>query len=79
MDDRMRFQEIGVIGARVIAPNPREDDRGRFLRAWCAKEFTERGLVSLPVQANMGFSVLKGRVRGMHFPEAPALEAKLVL
>ena len=26
----------------------------------------------------MGFSVRKGTVRGMHFQEAPALEAKLV-
>jgi dTDP-4-dehydrorhamnose 3,5-epimerase len=30
------------------------------------------------VQANMGFSIHRGTVRGMHFQEAPALEAKLV-
>ena len=29
-------------------------------------------------QANLGFSLQKGTVRGMHFQEAPALEAKLV-
>jgi dTDP-4-dehydrorhamnose 3,5-epimerase len=74
----MRFTETDVVGAWVIDPNPHGDDRGRFLRAWCAREFAEHGLDFLPVQANMGFSARKGTVRGMHFQEAPALEAKLV-
>jgi len=74
----MRFTETGLVGAWVIDPNPHADDRGRFLRAWCAREFAEHGLDFLPVQANMGLSVQKGTVRGMHFQEAPALEAKLV-
>ena len=67
-----------IPGAWVIDPNPHEDERGRFLRAWCAREFGEHGLSFLPVQANMGFSVHKGTIRGMHFQVAPALEAKLV-
>jgi len=70
--------ETGIVGARVIDPNPRQDDRGRFLRAWCAREFAEHGLDFLPVQANMGFSAREGTVRGLHFQEAPAVEAKLV-
>jgi len=74
----MRFMESDLAGAMVIDPNPHEDDRGRFMRAWCVREFAEHGLDFLPVQANMGFSVPKGTVRGMHFQEAPALEAKLV-
>jgi dTDP-4-dehydrorhamnose 3,5-epimerase len=74
----MRFSKTELAGAWVIAPDPHEDDRGRFMRAWCAREFAEHGLDFWPVQANMGFSVRKGTVRGMHFQEAPALEAKLV-
>lgn len=74
----MRFTKTDVVGAMLIDPNPHEDDRGRFMRAWCAREFAEHGINFLPVQANMGFSVRKGTVRGMHFQEAPALEAKLV-
>lgn len=74
----MRFKETDLVGAWLIDPNPHEDDRGRFMRAWCAQEFAEHGLNFSPVQANMGFSVRKGTVRGMHFQEAPALEAKLV-
>jgi dTDP-4-dehydrorhamnose 3,5-epimerase len=72
------FTKIDILGARVIDPNPHEDDRGRFLRAWCAREFEENGLEFLPVQANMGLGVQKGTVRGMHFQQAPAPEAKLV-
>lgn len=48
------------------------------MRAWCLREFAEYGLGFVPVQANMGFSIRKGTVRGMHFQEAPAVEAKLV-
>jgi dTDP-4-dehydrorhamnose 3,5-epimerase len=74
----MWFRETGLVGVKVIDPDPREDDRGRFMRAWCAREFAEHGLDFLPVQANLGFSVQKGTVRGMHLQEGPALEAKLV-
>ena len=42
------------------------------------REFAEHGIEFVPVQANLGFSVRKGTVRGMHFQEGPALEAKLV-
>jgi dTDP-4-dehydrorhamnose 3,5-epimerase len=74
----MRFTETCVVGAWVIDPAPHEDERGRFLRAWCAREFKEHGIDFLPVQANMGFSLQKGTVRGMHLQVAPALEAKLI-
>jgi dTDP-4-dehydrorhamnose 3,5-epimerase len=74
----MRFHKIGIAGTRVIDPTPHQDDRGRFMRAWCAREFTDEGLRFLPVQSNMGLSVRKGTVRGMHFQVEPALEAKLV-
>ena len=74
----MRFIEIGIQGTWLIDPSPHEDERGRFLRAWCAREFADQGLEFLPVQANLGFSIEKGTVRGMHFQQAPAIEAKLV-
>ena len=74
----MRFMETDIVGAKVIDPSPHQDERGRFLRAWCAREFSEHGVDFLPVQANLGFSTKRGTVRGMHFQQAPALEAKLV-
>lgn len=74
----MRFTETEIASVWVIDPTPREDDRGRFFRAWCSQEFAEHGINFLPVQANMGFSIRRGTVRGMHFQVEPALEAKLV-
>ncbi len=74
----MRFTGTSLSGAWVIDPDPHEDGRGRFMRAWCAREFAEHGIGFLPVQSNMGFSLRKGTVRGMHYQEAPGIEAKLV-
>jgi dTDP-4-dehydrorhamnose 3,5-epimerase len=74
----MRFTETDICGAKVIDPSPHEDNRGRFMRAWCVREFADNGIDFRPVQANMGFSLWKGTIRGMHFQQAPALEAKLV-
>jgi dTDP-4-dehydrorhamnose 3,5-epimerase len=74
----MRFTETGLAGAKIIDSTPQDDPRGRFMRAWCAREFAEHGLDFVPVQMNMGFNIQKGTVRGMHYQAAPALEAKLV-
>jgi dTDP-4-dehydrorhamnose 3,5-epimerase len=74
----MRFTKTNLVGVCVIDPNPHKDERGWFMRVWCAREFAEHGLDFIPVQANMGFSINKGTVRGMHFQKAPASEAKLV-
>ena len=74
----MRFALTDVVGAQVVEPTPHQDDRGRFMRAWCSKEFADHGMNFVPVQANMGFSFRKGTLRGMHFQDATAPEAKLV-
>jgi dTDP-4-dehydrorhamnose 3,5-epimerase len=74
----MRFQRCDVDDARVIEPEPHTDERGRFMRSWCIDEFAEHGIEFQPVQANMGLSLKKGTIRGMHYQVAPALEAKLV-
>jgi dTDP-4-dehydrorhamnose 3,5-epimerase len=74
----MRFTETAIAGVWVIDPDFHEDDRGRFFRAWCLREFADHGINFVPVQANMGFNLRKGTVRGMHFQVEPAVEAKLV-
>ena len=74
----MRFEETKINGSWVVEPTPHSDERGRFMRAWCLREFTEYGIDFVPVQANMGLSLKKGTTRGVHFQLAPALESKLV-
>lgn len=74
----MRFTETYIAGVQVIDPISQQDDRGRFMRAWCSQEFAEHGIHFVPLQANLGLSLRKGTVRGMHLQVEPALEAKLV-
>jgi dTDP-4-dehydrorhamnose 3,5-epimerase len=74
----MRFISTPIRGAHVMDPAPRHDDRGRFMRAWCAREFADHSITFSPAQANMGLSVRKGTIRGIHFQDVAALEAKLV-
>jgi dTDP-4-dehydrorhamnose 3,5-epimerase len=74
----MQFQKCDVNDACMILPSPHLDERGRFMRAWCQKEFEDQGINFSPVQANMAYSSKKGTMRGLHYQVAPALEAKLV-
>lgn len=74
----MRFTESSISGVWLIEPDFHEDERGRFFRAWCAREFAEHGIAFVPLQANMGFSVHRGTTRGMHYQADPAAEAKLI-
>ncbi len=74
----MDFRTCGIAGAWLIAPEPREDSRGRFMRAWCQREFADHHIAFTPLQANMSLSIRVGTIRGMHYQIAPALEAKLV-
>ncbi len=78
MGQSLRFTPTCVVGAVVIDSILREDNRGHFSRSWCFKEFADAGVDFKPVQANTGFSLRQGTIRGMHFQVAPALEAKLV-
>lgn len=74
----MIFTELAVAGAFVIDLEKREDARGYFARAWCAREFEEHGLNPNLVQVNLSFNDEAGTLRGMHFQRAPHEEAKSV-
>ncbi|WP_019140748.1 dTDP-4-dehydrorhamnose 3,5-epimerase family protein [Noviherbaspirillum massiliense] len=74
----MKFTECEVTGARVVDPAPHQDARGRFMRAWCSRELADAGIDFVPLQANMGYSVRAGTIRGLHYQSDAAPEAKLV-
>jgi dTDP-4-dehydrorhamnose 3,5-epimerase len=74
----MHFSRCAVEGVLVVDPEPRVDERGRFMRAWCQEEFASAGVRFVPLQANMGRSKRQGTLRGLHYQVVPALEAKLV-
>ena len=74
----MRFTPTAIEGVFVIEPEPIEDGRGFFARAWCEEELAEQGLEAGFVQANLSFNEHKGTLRGLHYQVPPHAEAKLV-
>ena len=74
----MEFTETKLKGAFVVRLKKLEDQRGYFARGWCRDEFAKHGLNPNMVQLNTGFSHQKGTLRGMHYQEAPHVEAKFV-
>lgn len=74
----MLFQKTQLKDATLIELQPRGDERGVFVRTFCAKDFEANGLTSTFVQQNMSASTQQGTVRGMHFQKAPHEEAKLI-
>jgi dTDP-4-dehydrorhamnose 3,5-epimerase len=74
----MRFHETELLGAYVIEPEPREDQRGFLARTFCLDEFGEHGIDFTAVQGYQSRSNRKGTVRGFHYQVAPALESKLI-
>ena len=74
----MIFKELSIKGAFLIKMKKIEDERGFFMRAFCKNEFESAGLKSNFVQENIGFSLKRGTLRGMHFQKTPYAEVKLV-
>jgi len=74
----MIFRDTPLPGTCVIEIEPREDERGFFARAWCAREFAEHGLETVVAQCNYSYNRRRGTLRGMHYQAAPHQEAKVV-
>lgn len=55
----MHFLDTDIAGVKVMDPSPHQDACDRFFRAWCQREFSERGIHFVHIQANMGRSASK--------------------
>ena len=74
----MIFTPTKLSGAFVIDLELRTDTRGFFARAFCEREFAERGLCAKYPQCNISYNRQRGTLRGMHYNRTPHEEAKLV-
>jgi dTDP-4-dehydrorhamnose 3,5-epimerase len=74
----MIFNKTRIPGAFVVEIEPRADDRGFFARGFCRKEFEAHGLNPGIAQANIGVSLLRGTLRGLHYQVPPHEETKVV-
>lgn len=74
----MKFVDLGLEGAYLVHEEPRGDERGYFARAYCVNEFEAQGLNHVFVQANMSGNTFKGTIRGLHYQDETAPEAKFI-
>lgn len=74
----MNFSPLGLPGAWLIELEPRDDERGTFIRTWCEREFAQQGLNIRWPQANHTRTRRAGTIRGLHWQAEPHPEIKLV-
>ena len=74
----MKFTPTPVVGAFVIESEPIPDERGAFMRTWCAREAETHGLCAAVAQCSISSNRARGTLRGMHYQVAPAEETKVV-
>ncbi len=74
----MQFISTDIEGVCIVEPRLLQDERGYFTRAFCAEEFRAAGLPAEFVQCNLSMSHNKGTLRGIHYQQPPAAEAKFV-
>ncbi|MBX7242070.1 MAG: dTDP-4-dehydrorhamnose 3,5-epimerase [Bacteroidia bacterium] len=74
----MKIIKTPIEGVFLIYPRILGDERGRFARTFCKKEFAEAGIHESFVQFNHSLNFKKGTIRGMHFQHPPFAESKLI-
>ncbi|MEL6361445.1 MAG: dTDP-4-dehydrorhamnose 3,5-epimerase [Pseudomonadota bacterium] len=74
----MKFLPTPLEGAFVVEQEPFSDDRGFFARAFCKAEFSEAGIDLDFVQMNMSGNSRAGTLRGLHYQDETAPEAKFL-
>lgn len=74
----MKFIETGLKDAYVVEQEAFSDERGFFARAYCKDELAAIGAHYEFVQANHSGNVSAGTLRGLHYQDASAPEAKLL-
>jgi dTDP-4-dehydrorhamnose 3,5-epimerase len=74
----MHIFPLEILGAFLIEPELKEDERGFFARVFCKEAFKKQGLSDQLEQSNISYNFKKGTLRGMHYQRTPFAEAKLV-
>jgi dTDP-4-dehydrorhamnose 3,5-epimerase len=77
-DILMQFIATNINGVFILEPEKQRDERGWFIRSYCAEEFAAHEIAFTTLQCNRSFNIHAGTLRGMHFQKAPYAEAKLV-
>jgi len=65
-------------GLLLLESAPHRDERGGFSRLWCRETLAAMGFGAPVVQANLSTNRARHTLRGLHWQDAPAAEAKIV-
>lgn len=74
----MKFIQTNIDGAFLVEQEAFQDERGFFARAYCRQEFENAGLHYSFLQANMSGNERAGTMRGLHYQDESAPEAKFL-
>jgi len=74
----MNIIQTDLPGVVIIEPAVFGDNRGWFMESWSLAKMQQAGLNYDFVQDNHSYSAQKGVLRGIHFQNNPAAQAKLV-
>ena len=74
----MKVIKTALLGVYILEPAVFGDTRGWFMESWSAEKMSKNGFDYNFVQDNHSFSAKKGVIRGIHFQNNPAAQAKLV-
>ena len=74
----LEVRPLELDGLLEIRPKRFSDERGFFSEVWREDQMAEAGMDARFVQDNHSFSTARGVLRGLHFQQPPAAQAKLV-
>lgn len=74
----MKVIKTDVLDVYILEPQVFGDSRGWFMETWSQKKMEDAGLTYHFVQDNQSYSAQKGTLRGLHFQNGDASQAKLV-
>ncbi len=74
----MKVEATPLPGVLIVELDSRSDQRGSFLRVFCASELSQALGERHIVQSNYSRTAKVGTVRGMHFQYPPYAEMKLI-
>lgn len=74
----MRLLPTPIGGLLVAEGAPATDERGSFLRTWCATTFAAAGAGAAVVQTSLATNPRALTLRGLHLQHLPSREGKLV-
>jgi dTDP-4-dehydrorhamnose 3,5-epimerase len=74
----MDIRTTKLEGVLIVQPRRFNDARGYFTEVFNQRAFRDVGIETVFVQDNQSCSLKRGTVRGLHFQNPPATQAKLV-